>query len=84
MFRNVLEYEPEQALFVPDDNPLLFYNAIAGYAENALESGGMLFFEINPFYAEMLKDSLGMRGFEDITLMNDMFGKQRFIKAVRR
>lgn len=84
MFRNVLEYEPEQALFVPDDNPLLFYNAIAEYAENALESGGMLFFEINPVYAEMLKNSLGMCGFEDITLVNDMFGKQRFIKATRR
>lgn len=58
MEANVLEHEPHEALFVPDDDPLLFYRAIARYALTALASGGWLYFEINPLYADALCDML--------------------------
>lgn len=81
MSANVLNNEPHTALFVPDDDPLLFYRAIANYACNALSSGGMLFFEINPLYAREVAAMLGRRAFDDIEIVNDDFGKQRFVKA---
>lgn len=81
MEKNVLEYEPELALFVPDDNPLIFYQHISKYAIEALKHNGMLYFEINPiFYTEMI-DMLEEEGFSDIKIKEDMFGKKRFVKA---
>lgn len=81
MEKNVLEYEPELALFVPDDNPLIFYQHISKYAIEALKHNGMLYFEINPiFYTEMI-DMLEEEGFYDIKIKEDMFGKKRFVKA---
>ena len=55
MERNVLEHEPSLALFVPDDDPLLFYRAIARFAYQALRPDGCLYFEINPLYADEMK-----------------------------
>lgn len=81
MDRNVLEYEPSTALFVPDDNPLLFYAAIARYAAHALKPGGMLFFEINPIYEHETIEMLHATGFSHTETRNDMFGKTRFTKA---
>lgn len=81
MNRNVLEYEPSTALFVPDDNPLLFYAAIARYAIHALKPGGMLFFEINPIYEQETIEMLHATGFGHTETRNDMFGKTRFTKA---
>ncbi|MBP5570343.1 MAG: peptide chain release factor N(5)-glutamine methyltransferase [Prevotella sp.] len=78
MERNVLEYEPSLALFVPDDDPLLFYRAITRFAKTALKDGGNLYFEINPLYAEPLKQLMQEEGFADIKLYQDSFGKQRF------
>ena len=78
MERNVLEYEPSLALFVPDDDPLLFYRAISRFAKTALKDGGNLYFEINPLYAEPLKQLMQEEGFADIMLYQDSFGKQRF------
>ena len=78
MERNVLEYEPSLALFVPDDDPLLFYRAISRFAKTALKDGGNLYFEINPLYAEPLKQLMQEEGFADIKLYQDSFGKQRF------
>ena len=83
MERNVLDYEPALALFVPDDDPLLFYRAIARYGLTALKSGGRLYFEINPLYADALRDMLSMMSWHDIEIKEDQFGKQRFIKASR-
>ncbi|MBQ7419114.1 MAG: peptide chain release factor N(5)-glutamine methyltransferase [Prevotella sp.] len=83
MERNVLHYEPHRALFVPDDNPLLFYRAIADYAQTALTSGGWLYFEMNPLYAGELKELLGRMSYHDIELSTDQFGKQRFMRAQR-
>lgn len=81
MERNVLEHEPHLALFVPDDDPLLFYRAIARYAVKALSPGGRLFFEINPLYANELLSMLGEEGFSNNETRNDQFGKQRFTQS---
>ena len=81
MEKNVLEYEPDTALFVPDDDPLLFYRHIMNYAHTALRSGGRLYFEINPLYADSIVEQLQTLGFTDIAKINDQFAKARFIKA---
>lgn len=81
MHVNVLNNEPHNALFVPDDNPLLFYRAIAHYAHSALNNGGLLFFEINSLYASETKDMLYIEHFRSVDTYNDRFGKPRFIKA---
>lgn len=83
MEQNVLDYEPHTALFVPDDDPLLFYRAIATYALTALKEGGWLYFEINPLYAEPLADMLSAMSFHGIETKRDQYGKQRMIKAQR-
>jgi release factor glutamine methyltransferase len=81
MEKHVLEHEPHLALFVPDNDPLRFYRAIAQYATTALKPGGLLYFELNPLYAHDISDMLRMMSWHDITLRQDQFGKQRFLKA---
>lgn len=83
MERNVIDYEPDIALFVPDDDPLLFYRHIARYAAEALTTDGWLLFEINPLYADQLKAMLAATGYSHIDLRQDQFGKTRFIRACR-
>lgn len=78
---NVLEYEPHTALFVPDDDPLLFYRAIAQFGQTALKQGGWLYFEINPLYAQEMCDMLHLMSYHDIELKADQYGKQRMIRA---
>lgn len=78
MHANVLDHEPHTALFVPDDNPLLFYSAIASYARKALKPGGMLAFEINPLCADDMLAMLDSEGFTSTSLLEDGFGKKRF------
>lgn len=80
---NVLEHEPHTALFVPDDDPLLFYRAIAQFGQTALKQGGWLYFEINPLYAEPLCDMLCDMRFCCIETKTDQYGKQRMIRAQR-
>jgi release factor glutamine methyltransferase len=80
---NVLEHEPHLALFVPDDDPLLFYRAIAQYAAETLKAQGSLFFEVNPFYADDLAQMLRMMSYHDISIRQDQFGKSRFLKATK-
>lgn len=81
MDANVLEHEPHTALFVPDDDPLLFYRAIAQYGREALKDGGWLYFEINPLYAEPLCDMLCAMRFCHVEIKTDQYGKQRMIRA---
>lgn len=81
MARNVLAYEPDEALFVPDADPLLFYRAIARYAAEALTTGGRLYFELNPLYAEDTVTMLSGFGFSHIEIRQDAFGKQRLLQA---
>lgn len=84
MAPNVLDHEPTVALFVPDATPLLFYKAISHYAVKALKPSGCLLFEINPLFAEELKEMLQEAGFNDVELMTDLFGKQRMVQARRK
>ena len=69
------------ALFVPDDNPLLFYRAISRFASANLTAGGSLFFEINPLFAHELVLKLESGGYHKIVLRKDLYGKERMIKA---
>ena len=82
MDANVLDYEPEIALFVPDDDPLQFYVPIMNYAQSALHPGGELWLETNPLYEESIEERLLELGF-NVTAHDDQFGKTRFIQAVR-
>ena len=81
MEQNVLGHEPHLALFVPDDDPLLFYRKIAEYAVQTLTPNGALYFEINPLYVTQLSEMLRRTGFQDIETRTDAFGKQRMVKA---
>ncbi len=83
MEARVIDHEPEQALFVPDDDPLLFYRAIADKALAALTPGGMLFFEINPLTARELRAMLERMGYQDVEIIRDAWSKQRFATAKR-
>lgn len=78
MDRRVLDYEPGTALFVPDDDPLRFYRAIAVYAQSALRPGGSLYFEINPLYATDMEQMLRSLAFEDVDIRRDYRGKKRY------
>lgn len=80
---NVLNYEPHTALFVPEDNPLIFYREIAKIALDALLPGGKLYFEINPRHASQLKSLLENFGYREVEIMRDVHGKERFAKAVK-
>lgn len=80
---NVTDYEPHIALFVPDDDPLLFYRYIANYACKMLKSGGSLWFEINREYAEQIADLLEVLMFRDIRIYRDLSGNDRFVSAMK-
>jgi release factor glutamine methyltransferase len=79
---NVLENEPHLALFVEDENPLIFYNKIADLAKQQLSKNGMLFFEINQYLGKETVNMLVKKGFKNIQLKKDLFGNDRMIKCV--
>jgi release factor glutamine methyltransferase len=82
MRRNILEYEPHEALFVPDDDPLIFYRAILEIAKTRLiPEKGLIYFEINEQLGDKLKDLLEEYNFINIELKRDLHGKERMIKA---
>ncbi|MBC8985255.1 peptide chain release factor N(5)-glutamine methyltransferase [Pedobacter sp. N36a] len=81
MHQNVLAHEPHLALFVPDERPLLFYEAVADFAVSNLKKNGKLFFEINEYLSEETIQMLKDKGFEFISLRKDMQGKPRMILA---
>ena len=83
MDARVLDYEPSTALFVPDDDPLRFYRAIAEYALKALVSDGNLYFEINSNYGPQMKEMLADKGFADIEISRDFRGNIRYASARR-
>lgn len=80
---NVLKYEPHEALFVPDQEPVIFYQVIAGLSESHLAAKGKIYFEINPDYANDIKTIMKNHGFTDVTIEKDFAGKNRFIIACR-
>jgi release factor glutamine methyltransferase len=82
MSEHVLQYEPHKALFVPDDDALLFYRKIAGFAVDHLQPNGALYVEINQQLGQETVDLFLQKGFATVELRKDMSGNNRFIKAV--
>jgi release factor glutamine methyltransferase len=83
MQHNVLNFEPDSALFVSDENPLVFYKKIAGLARKHLTTNGLLYFEINEYFSEAMVTMLHNFNFKNITVKTDFFGKERMIKCTK-
>lgn len=83
MHSNVLDWEPHTALFVPNDDPLLFYRTIATKGLSMLAPGGRLYFEINRAHGEETTAMLRTLGYTDIELRKDIAGNDRMIKAIK-
>ena len=81
MAPNVRDYEPGQALFVPDNDPLLFYHAIVPYAAQSLDHAGRLYLEINQRFGDEIRRLLMDSGFDDVRIIEDSYGKVRFAAA---
>ncbi len=84
MNANVLENEPDLALFVPDGDPLVFYKKIAAFATENLNVDGCLFFEINQYLGKETQQLLSDHNFSEIELRKDLFGNDRMLKATQR
>ena len=80
---NVLNYEPAGALFVPDNDPILYYRAIASYSARALKNGGRLYLEINRAMTQQVSDTLRQAGLRNIMVYNDFNGNNRFVTAIK-
>lgn len=80
---NVLDHEPHLALFVPDDNPLVYYSRIAEIGRQALAEEGRLYFEINPKFADDLQKMLESQGYTEVELKRDSHDKVRFATAIK-
>tara|TARA_B100000959_G_scaffold86388_1_gene91750 strand:+ start:222 stop:1055 length:834 start_codon:yes stop_codon:yes gene_type:complete len=78
MKRNIVEYEPKQALFVTDNNPLLYYKAILNFSKTSLNKNGKIYFEINEKHEDEIKDLANYCGYSSSDCSKDMFGKNRF------
>lgn len=84
MEANVLDHEPHEALFVSDEDALVFYRRIAAIAAAALAHGGHLYFEINPRHAADLRLMLEKAGFDEVRIIADSHGRERMAAAVKR
>lgn len=85
MNENVLRYEPHEALFVPDDDPLLFYRAIVDYAGAHLAAGsGLLLFEVNRAHGRAVQELMQQAGYADVQLCQDQYGNDRIVKGQKR
>ena len=78
MSKNVLDYEPELALFVKNDDPLQFYKAILDFAKNSLNKNGEIYFEINESYKDEIMELVNNYGYSNVDCKLDVFGKYRF------
>ena len=83
MEHNVLDWEPSIALFVPDEDPLLFYRRIAQLGGSMLKKGGSLYYEINQAYGQETMGMLASMGYQSIELRKDVWGNDRMVKAKR-
>ncbi len=83
MEKNVLDFEPSQALFVPDNSPLIFYERIADLSCEILNEQGKLYFEINRERSEEIGEILLDKGYRDVTIKNDISGNPRMIRAIK-
>ena len=80
---NVLQYEPHLALFVPDTDALKYYRRISEVALELLKEGGKLYFEINERYGKQVQELLLQVGFSTAAVVQDLFGKDRMVRAVK-
>lgn len=83
MAANVLNHEPSLALFVNNDDPLLYYRTIINLAQSALNSHGKLYFEINEYLSNDLVEMLKTKGYGQVIVKKDIFGKDRMIKCAK-
>jgi release factor glutamine methyltransferase len=83
MQRNVLLYEPHQALFVTQKQPLVFYERIADFAGSHFRDKGYLYFEINALYGREICEMLRQKGYENVELIQDISGRDRIVCAER-
>ena len=83
MSRTVLDFEPHLALFVPDNDPLLYYRAILELAEKILMEGGKIYFEINEAFGKEVAELLKLFRYSDISVLNDISDKARIIKGIK-
>jgi release factor glutamine methyltransferase len=81
MVKNVLDYEPHLALFVPDEDPLIFYRAIGEFAGTWLRPGGWIYFEINEQFGDQISELLRHLGYTDIQVRRDFREKERMVRA---
>jgi release factor glutamine methyltransferase len=81
--KNVLDYEPHLALFVEDNDPLIFYRKMAELALQSLKPNGLLFFEINQYLGQETVEMLQQLGYKNIELRKDLMGNDRMIKCTR-
>jgi release factor glutamine methyltransferase len=82
MNRNVIDFEPAEALFVTDHDPLIFYSAIVRITQKLLSPGGRIYFEINEKKGVEISNLLNNAGFRDVQIINDLNGKNRFVKGI--
>jgi len=82
MKQNVLDYEPAEAIFVPDDDPMRFNKAIGNFASFHLKRPGILYLEINELFGKEVRELLILQGFEKTEVIRDIHGKDRFVKAM--
>jgi len=83
MNRNVIDFEPHQALFVPDSDPLVYYKAIAHIAKKILTPGGMVYLEINEALDKEMMLLFDSEGYTGLKIIPDLSGKQRILKGVK-
>ena len=83
MRKNVLDYEPGNALFVTDENPLVFYKQIIRLSETMLGKGGRIYFEINEKFGDLFSQSVDLQSFESVELYRDLNGKDRIVVIVK-
>jgi release factor glutamine methyltransferase len=83
MNRNILDFEPHKALFVPDADPLMFYRSILSLARKILIPGGKIYFEINEAFGTAMLELLEWYKYSDTSIINDINGKARLIRGIR-
>ena len=83
MRRNVLDFEPEEALFVPDDDPLIFYKALERFSSQHLKPGGAIFLEVNEQFGAETAAIFKKAGYTNVVVRQDIFGKDRMVMAVK-
>jgi release factor glutamine methyltransferase len=82
LHQNIIGFEPEMALFVPDNDPLIFYKAILNFSASSLTPGGFIYFEFNELFGKEIKQLIISAGFERVSILLDFQGKERFARAI--